>query len=480
MYTFDTILPAREIEQGKESGMPEVKIAICDDEKEILRYLKKILHSHAYSADIYPEGQTFLDRLETDSTYTPDLLLQDIHMPCISGIEILKKVRQIRPELPVVIMTAFGSIDSAVESIKLGAYDYITKPFPKEKLLGVLENALERENLLRENRSLKEELISNAAPGEIIFTSSKYREVYDMTLQVAASEANILIQGESGTGKELIARAIHYNSARREHRYLTINCAALTDTLLESQLFGHVRGAFTGATSAQKGLLEAADGGTLFLDEIGDMTLALQAKLLRVIQEREFTPVGSTDIRSCDIRIVAATNKELEREVGEGRFREDLFYRLNVITLHPPPLRERKEDLQPLALHFMARFSARMKKHVDTISGDAMRLLSEYHWPGNIRELENIIERAVILAKSNRITADMLPIRGSTGSPAVLHGDSKDSLESVERNHILWVLKKNAYHKSRSAEILGITRKTLDRKIADYGLTIPKINSEAN
>jgi DNA-binding NtrC family response regulator len=461
-----------------EVGVPEGRIIICDDEKEILRYLKKILHSHGYTADIYAEGKTLLDRLEADTSYLPDLLVQDINMPGISGIEILKKVRYLRPELPVVIMTAFGSIDSAVESIKLGAYDYITKPFPKEKLLGVLEKALERETLLNENRRLKEELIRNTAPGEIIFISSKYREVYDMTLQVAASEANILIQGESGTGKELIARAIHYNSARRERRYLTINCAALTDTLLESQLFGHMRGAFTGATAAQKGLLDAADGGTLFLDEIGDMTLALQAKLLRVIQEREFTPVGATETKSCDIRIVAATNKRLEREVSEGRFREDLFYRLNVITLYPPPLRERKEDLEPLARHFMSMYSAKMKKHVDTITGDAMRLLSEYHWPGNIRELENIIERAVILAKSNRITTDLLPIRSSAGSPVISNSDGKDSLESVERNHILWLLKKNAYHKSRTAEILGITRKTLDRKIADYGLTIPKSNSE--
>ncbi len=459
--------------------MSDGKIVICDDEKEILRYLKKILHSHGYAADTYADGRILLDRLEADAAYTPELLVQDINMPGITGIEILRKVRVLRPELPVVVMTAFGSIDSAVESIKLGAYDYITKPFPKEKLLGVLEKALERETLLKENRSLKEELIRSAAPGEIIFASSKYREVHDMTLQVAASEANILIQGESGTGKELIARAIHYNSGRRGQRYLTINCAALTDTLLESQLFGHLRGAFTGATTSQKGLLEAADGGTLFLDEIGDMTLSLQAKLLRVIQEREFTPVGSTEIRNCDIRIVAATNKKLEREVSEGRFREDLYYRLNVITLHPPPLRERKEDLEPLARHFMARFSTRMKKQVDDITGDALRVLHNYHWPGNIRELENIIERAVILARSHRITADLLPVSSKSGAPVSLNADDRDSLESVERNHILWVLKKNSYHKSRSAETLGITRKTLDRKIGDYGLTIPKNSVES-
>jgi DNA-binding NtrC family response regulator len=457
----------------------ERRIVICDDEKEILRYLKKILQSHGYSVDTYPEGQTLLDRLEADSAYVPALLVQDICLPGIDGIGVLKQVRTLRPEMPVVIMTAFGTIDSAVEAIKLGAYDYITKPFPKEKLIDVMGKALERESLLSENRRLKEELIRNTAPSEIVFVSSRFREVYEMTLQVAQSDANILIQGESGTGKELIARAIHFNSARRERSYLTINCAALTDTLLESQLFGHMRGSFTGATSTQKGLLEAADGGSIFLDEIGDMTLALQSKLLRVIQEREFTPVGSTVPKSTDIRIVAATNKDLEREVREGRFRDDLFYRLNVITLNPPPLRERKEDLEPLAMHFLVKFSHKMKKQVDSITGDAMRLLSEYHWPGNIRELENIIERAVILAKGDRITADLLPIRRSAGLPASTGSEGKDSLESVERNHIVWILKKTSYHKSRSAEILGITRKTLDRKIAEYAIGLPRGSAEA-
>lgn len=458
--------------------MREKRLIICDDEKEILRYLKKILMAHGYNVDTYAEGRTLLDRLEADAAYCPALLIQDICMPGIDGIGTLKQVRTLRPDMPVVIMTAFGSIDSAVEALKLGAYDYITKPFPMEKLLDSLEKALERETLLKENRRLKEELVRSTAPGEIVFVSKRFREVYEMTLQVAGSEANILIQGESGTGKELIARAIHANSARRERSYLTINCAALTDSLLESQLFGHMRGAFTGATANQKGLLEAADGGTLFLDEIGDMTLALQAKLLRVIQEHEFTPVGSTLPKSTDIRIVAATNKDLEREVREGRFRDDLFYRLNVITLNPPPLRERKEDLEPLAMHFLAKFSRKMKKRVETITGDAMRLLGEYHWPGNIRELENIIERAVILARGNQISADLLPIRRSPGLPAATGSEGKDSLEWVERNHIIWILKKTTYHKSRTAEILGITRKTLDRKIADYAIAIPRGNGE--
>jgi two-component system response regulator HydG len=229
---------------------------------------------------------------------------------------------------------------------------------------------------------------------------------------------------------------------------------------------------------AKKGLLEAADGGTLFLDEIGDMPLSLQVKLLRVIQEREFTPVGATEAKRCDIRIVAATNKVLEREVSEGTFREDLFYRLNVISLHPPPLRERKEDMEPLARHFITKYSVRMKKHVDSITADALQLLHSYHFPGNIRELENIIERAVILARSNQITADLLPIRSFPATPAALKEDGNESLESIERNHILWILKKNSYHKSRTADILGITRKTLDRKISDYGLSNPKVCPE--
>jgi DNA-binding NtrC family response regulator len=456
----------------------EIKIVICDDEREILRYLRKILQSHGYGVDSFAESRTLLDRLDADSAYVPSLLVLDICMPGIDGIEVLKRCRTLRPDMPVVIMTAFGSIDSAVEAIRLGAYDYLTKPFPKEKLLDALEKALERESLLKENLRLKEDLLRNTAPGEIVFVSSRFREVYEMTLQVARSDANILIQGESGTGKELIARAIHFNSERREKSYLTINCAALTDTLLESQLFGHLRGAFTGASTTQKGLLEAADGGTLFLDEIGDMTLALQAKLLRVIQEREFTPVGATVPKTTDIRIVAATNKDLEREVREGRFRDDLYYRLNVITLNPPPLRQRKEDLEPLARHFLVKFSRKMKKQVDSISGDALGIMADYHWPGNIRELENIIERAVILARGRSITADLLPIRRTTPLVPCRGEEGKDSLESVERNHILWILKRTSYHKSRTAEILGITRKTLDKKISDYGLVIPRGNGE--
>ena len=285
-------------------------ILICDDEEEILRYLKKLLQASGLSVTTFTRGGLLLDHLEKDCGAC-DVLLQDIRMPDMDGIQVLKRIKELRPNVPVIIMTAFGTIDSAVEAIKLGAYDYVTKPFPKEKILIVLEKALERELLLRENKALKQELRSPSIPSNIVFTSRKFQEVYDLTLQVAESEANILIFGESGTGKELIAGALHHNSPRKEQRFVSINCAALSDNLLESQLFGHLRGAFTGAVTSQKGLMEEADGGTMFLDEIGDLSIPIQAKLLRVVQERDFIPVGATKPKKVNIRFVAATNKDL-------------------------------------------------------------------------------------------------------------------------------------------------------------------------
>ena len=457
--------------------MLEGNILICDDEDGMRRYLKKMLQSQGLSVETFADGMSLLRRLETEENGGPDLLLQDIRMPDLDGIEVLRRVGRLRPALPVVVMTAYGSIDSAVEAIKLGAYDYVTKPFPKEKILGVLEKALERKFLLNENRDLKEELNRQSAPGEIVFASARFREVYELTLQVAESEANIIIQGESGTGKELVARAIHYNSPRKGRRFLSINCAALTDSLLESQLFGHIRGAFTGAVATQKGLLEEASGGTLFLDEIGDISPALQVKLLRVIQEGDFLPVGSTRSKSVDIRFVAATNKNLEREVKEGRFREDLFYRLHVINITLPPLRERKDDVEPLARFLLRKYSQRTRKKLTGISAGAMRLLADYNWPGNVRELENVIERAVILARGSEITEDLLPIRREA-PPPVLPGEEPTSLESVEREQIVKILEKTRYHKTRTAQLLGITRKTLNKKIAEYALNLPERLSE--
>jgi DNA-binding NtrC family response regulator len=447
-------------------------IFVCDDEPEILRYLDKLLQASGYLVETFPRGTDLLARLEGAAGTPCDLILQDVRMPDIDGLQMLEQLCKRWPDLPVVIMTAHGTIDDAINAIKLGAYDYITKPFPKEKLLGMVERLLDHRRLARENQVLREELQrGNSGADAIIFRSEAFREVYDLTLQVAESDANILVMGESGTGKELIASALHRNSPRRDKPFISLNCAVLSDTLLESQLFGHMRGAFTGAIMNQRGLLEEADGGTLFLDEIGDVSPAVQAKLLRVTQEKDFIVLGSTRTRKVDVRFVAATNKDLMNEVREGRFREDLYYRLNVISINLPPLRERRDDIEPLAVHFLKSSTRRMKKDVRGIDDDALQALLQYDWPGNVRELENVMERAVILARGTTITVGLLPLdarRESTLVPT----DSPHlvALDEIERLHITSILKETGFHKSRAAEILGISRKTLDRKIAEYNL----------
>jgi len=448
-------------------------IFICDDEPEILRYLDKLLQASGYLVETFPRGTDLLARLESAAAMPCDVILQDVRMPDLDGLQMLDQLCKRWPDIPVVIMTAHGTIEDAINAIKQGAYDYITKPFPKEKLLGMLERLLDHRRLARENQLLREELQRGSGGADaIIFRSQSFREVYDLTLQVAESDANILVMGESGTGKELIAGALHRNSPRRDKPFVSLNCAVLSDTLLESQLFGHVRGAFTGAVMNQKGLLEEADGGTLFLDEIGDVSPAVQAKLLRVTQEKDFIVLGSTRTRKVDVRFVAATNKDLINEVREGRFREDLYYRLNVISINLPPLRERREDIEPLARHFLKASTRRMKKDVREIDDTALQTLLQYDWPGNVRELENVIERAVILARNGLITSSLLPLGARRDAPSATAGTPQlVALDEIERQHITSILKETGFHKSRAAEILGISRKTLDRKITEYRLT---------
>jgi two-component system response regulator HydG len=447
-------------------------IFICDDEPEILRYLDKLLEASGYRIETFSRGADLLKRLESSAVLPCDVILQDVRMPDLDGLQMLDQLCKRWPDIPVVIMTAHGTIDDAINAIKQGAYDYITKPFPKEKLLGMLKRLLDHRRLAKENQLLREELSRGAGSTDsIIFRSQAFREVYDLTLQVAESDANILVMGESGTGKELIAGALHRNSPRRDKPFVSLNCAALSDTLLESQLFGHVRGAFTGAVMNQKGLLEEADGGTLFLDEIGDVSTAIQAKLLRVTQEKDFIVLGSTRTHKVDVRFVAATNKDLEKEVKEGRFREDLFYRLNVISINLPPLRGRRDDIEPLATHFLKASARRMKKDVRGIDEDALQALLQYDWPGNIRELENVMERAVILARSPMITIGLLPLGARRDTfPVSTNVAPLIALDKIERQHITSILKKTGFHKSQAAEILGISRKTLDRKNTEYGL----------
>ncbi|PLX78907.1 MAG: sigma-54-dependent Fis family transcriptional regulator, partial [Desulfuromonas sp.] len=341
-----------------------------------------------------------------------------------------------------------------------------------EELFSLIDKVIERSHLLAENRSLKAEIKRRFDPDQMVFSSAKFGRAVELAKKVAPTDANVLIQGESGTGKELIASTIHYASRRNEGRFMSLNCAALTDTLLESQLFGHVKGAFTGAVANHRGLVEEAEGGTLFLDEVGDVSPALQAKLLRLLQEREYLPVGSTKLRIADVRFVAATNKDLEAEVQLGNFREDLFYRLNVVNIQLPPLRERCEDVPPLARFFARKYASRGEQE---ISEAALESLQSYHWPGNVRELENVMEMAVILADGAAIDTDHLPVKLATESPRSEFAlpDENLTLDEVERRFIEQVFRKNGYHKLKTSGQLGIARKTLDRKLQQYGITKP-------
>jgi len=444
-------------------------IYICDDEVGMLRYLKKMLTSWGAEVVTFENPLSLLKSLKQAATRV-DLLLLDIKMAELDGLEALTRVHSLRPELPVVMMTGHGSIESAVEAMKLGARNYLTKPFPQEQLRAVVEQCLQREKLLAENRSLKQQLQQQNQTDKIIFKSAAFAEVYDLAMRVTGVDSPLLIQGESGCGKELIARAVHFHSPRSQAPFLAINCAALTETLLESQLFGHLKGAFTGAQQNQKGLLAAAENGSLFLDEVGELRPALQAKLLRVLQQGEYLPVGSTRPQQANVRFIAATNKNLEQEVVAGRFREDLFYRLNVICLELPTLRQRPEDIEPLIEHFLDKMAARLAQPRKQLSAELLRLLCAYDWPGNVRELENIIERCVVLAKGKTLTPELLPAKFRVEPAAVASQLPSFSLRDAENLQVRRALEETGGNKSRAAQLLGVTRKTLDKKIRDFAL----------
>lgn len=447
------------------------RVYICDDEEGMLRYLAKTLAELGYEVRTFSAASALFREL-TEAEDEGGVLLLDIRMPEMDGIEVLGRVRQRHPEVEVVMMTGYGTIDSAVEAIKLGAFDYLTKPFPEERLATVLERCFERRGLLAENRALKKDLKRHhLEPDRVVFKSRRFQEVYDLAQKVAASDLNVLVLGESGTGKELVAAAIHYAGSRAERRFLAINCAALTETLLESQLFGHRRGAFTGATENRQGLLAEADRGTLLLDEVGELSPALQAKLLRVLQEGEFIPVGATKPRKVDVRFIAATNKNLEEMVAQGAFREDLYYRLNVFSLQLPPLRERPEDIAALAYHFLEQAAIRTGRPQPELAPDALAALCRYEWPGNVRELQNVMERGLVITRGPAITAAELPLHLTR--PAAVNGGGATepvTLAEAERRQVARILRRTGWNKSQAARLLDITRSTLDRKIADYGL----------
>ena len=453
---------------------PDASLLVVDDDAGHRTMLRTIIKSWGYDVQTADDGGVALEKVRRRPYY---LILMDIRMASMSGIEALKQIKAYNPAIPILIMTAYSSVESAVEALKSGAYDYLTKPLDFELLKLTIERAREHVGLKAENQALKARLQAGFDVHQIIGKSRPMRELLEMTAMIAPSEATVLITGESGTGKELIARSIHLNSRRRDHPLVIVNCAALTESLLESELFGHEKGAFTGAEKRREGRFMQANGGTIFLDEIGETSPAMQAKLLRVIQEREIQRVGGEKPLGVDVRILAATNRNLEDDVAAGKFREDLYYRLNVVTLQVPALRARTDDIPLLAQHFVDKYAEKNRKTVRGFSPTAMDMLLKYDWPGNVRELENAAERAVILLAGDTISEKELPLsitrpylaEAVCRPPApALPGAATRPLEEVERETILAALKAAGGNKSETARRLGINRKTLHQKLKRY------------
>ena len=448
--------------------MSQNSILIVDDEAETRSLLQEIMEKEGYEVQTAHDGHTALDLLIRK---TPDVVLSDIQMPGMNGIDLLRAIHHRIPETQVILLTAYGSLSTAVEGIKAGAFDYLSKPFVLDEVRGGVRRALDHKKVVKESRLLKGRIPQSNPLSKIQGKSPALVGVYKLIARAAPTDSTVLIQGESGTGKELIARAIHANSLRKDEPFVAMDCGTLAENLLESELFGHERGAFTGAVSGKKGLLESAHHGTCFLDEIGDISPNLQSKLLRVLQEHEIRRVGGTDTIQVDVRIVAATNKNLKKLVEEGKFREDLYYRLNVVSLPLPPLRERSEDIPILIDFFLQKYGKTSSKHVTGISTEAMALLMHYDWPGNVRELENTIERAIVLTGSYTIMPQDLP--DWISSPSLPRQQEKvgwKTLEQIEREHILRVLDAFQGDEARAAEVLGVHRKTIQRKLKEYGL----------
>ncbi len=449
-------------------------ILIVDDEKNYLVILEALLAPQGY--EIITEDNA-VNALRLIREADLDLIITDMRMPGMSGMELLEETKKIDPELPVIMMTAYGTIEKAVEAMKKRAYDYITKPFRNEELKLTVKKALEFYRLKKENRLLSDALSDRYKYGNIIGKSQPMLKIYEMIGKVAPSKASVMITGPSGTGKELIAKAIHYNSPRKNRPFISINCGALTETLLESELFGHERGAFTGAVSMKKGRFELADGGTLFLDEVGEMSPSLQVKLLRVLQEMEFERVGGTKTIKVDVRILAASNRRLKEDVDKGIFREDLFYRLNVVHIEVPQLKERVEDIPFLVAHFVEKFRSSNKKKIE-LAPEVWKALYSYPWPGNIRELENTIERAMVMSSDENITLKDLPDDVISEKEQAIDLDRivplnlalAQALDQIEERLISRALKHSNNVQSRAAEMLGITRHAMHYKMKKYGM----------
>ena len=450
--------------------MKKSVILIVDDEQIARENLEHVLKKEGYEVVSVESGVTALKKLTTTEF---DLVLTDLKMKLVDGMEVLVRTKELYPNTEVVIITAYATVNTAIEAMQKGAYHYIPKPYKVDEARMIVKRALERKQLKDELRNLKQYVTDKSGASPIIGKSRKMQELLKMVVQIAPTDCSVLIFGETGTGKELIARTIHLQSNRKNERFLAFNCGAFTEELIANELFGHEKSAFTGATSTKIGLLETATGGTVFLDEIGDMPSSMQIKLLRVIEEKSLLRVGGTQPVAVDFRLVAATNKDLQKEVNAGRFRKDLFYRLNVISLHIPPLAERKDDIPLLTHHFLDQYARAQGKRIDVFSNEALETLINYEFPGNVRELENIVERAVALCNGQSVSPKHLPQELETFSFKVSRHSNRriPTLEENEREYIQWVLKNANGNKSAAAETLGIDRVSLWRKLKRWGLT---------
>lgn len=450
--------------------MKKARILVVDDEQIARENLEYILKKEGYEVVSVESGVTALKKLSTTEF---DLVLTDLKMKLVDGMEVLVRTKELYPNTEVVMITAYATVNTAIEAMQKGAYHYIPKPYKVDEARMIVKRALERKQLKDELRNLKQYVSEKSEASPIIGKSRKMQELLKMVVQIAPTDCSVLIFGETGTGKELIARTIHLQSNRKNERFLAFNCGAFTEELIANELFGHEKAAFTGATSTKIGLIETATGGTVFLDEIGDMPSSMQVKLLRVIEEKSLLRVGGTQPIAVDIRLVAATNKDLQKEVKDGRFRKDLFYRLNVISLHIPPLAERKDDIPILVHHFLDQYARAQGKRIDGFSNEALETLTNYEFPGNVRELENIVERAVALCNGQSVSPKHLPQELETFSFKVSRHPNRriPTLEENEREYIQWVLKNVNFNKSAAAENLGIDRVSLWRKLKRWGLT---------
>ncbi|KPL04958.1 MAG: hypothetical protein AMJ73_03135 [candidate division Zixibacteria bacterium SM1_73] len=449
--------------------MLEKKVLVVDDDSLMKDFLKEALGRSDYSVDLASTGEEALEKIK-DKDY--DVILSDIRMPSMGGMELLEATKEYLPDAEVIMMTAYGTVENAVEAMKLGAFDYVMKPFSADAIEMKLKRAFEQMRLKKENKSLHQALENTYSFGNIVGKSPQMQKIFESVKAVADSKATVLITGESGTGKELIATAIHYNSSRKDGPFVKVNCAALPEGLVETQLFGHERGAFTGAIRKSRGRFELADGGTLLLDEVSEISPGLQAKLLRVLQEREFERLGSEETIQVDVRIISTSNQNLKERMEKGKFREDLFYRLNVIPIHIAPLRERKEDIPVLVEHFLNKYNLENRRSIEGISQKVYEMFMEYHWPGNVRELENCIERAVVTSKGKVLTLRDLPKEIAFGkadfaSETIGVGCS---IHEAEKKLILKTLELQGGNRTKAAEILEISTRTLRNKLQEYGL----------